>query len=110
MPKPTGNFKKLLDSNIKEITRNARSGPNRQHVPWFHRGEVLTHLGKALKHGATEIILDGILFNIRYDGDKVIVSPADGTYTPCAHLSLRRYVREWDAYEQATRVTRLPKD
>lgn len=101
------NFTLLLNERIKEITRGARNTVNRQNSPWFRRGEVMTLLAKAIENKADTVILDGQAFKIRYDGERAIVSPADGSFVPCANINVSEYLGEWSAYEQATRVTRL---
>lgn len=107
MPKPTDAFTILPNEKIKEITRNARNTGNRSNQPWFRRGEVMILLAKALREKADTVILDGLPFKIRYDGDRAHVTPADGSFVPCAHFDVPVYLGEWAAYEQATKVTRL---
>lgn len=101
------NYKELEAQRIKEIVRGARSHPNRQHIPWFYRGEVLGLLALAIEHRQDRVILDGKEFAIRYKNDSAVVSPADGSFVPCAYLTISKYQEEWEDYERATRVTRL---
>ena len=108
MPKET-NYTKLSNERIKEIARNARHSPERRIIAWFYRGEVLKVLSNALENRADRVIIDGKQFNITYHDDigRAFVSPSDGTFVPCASLTIERYLNEWESYEQAFRVTRL---
>lgn len=101
-------YKELETERIKEIVRGARSTPNRQHIPWFYRGEVLGLLALALEHKQDRVIIDGKEFCITYkDTNRAVVRPADGSFVPSAHLTISSYLKEWDEFERATRVTRL---
>lgn len=103
----TQSYKELEAQRIKEIVRGARSAPNRQHIPWFYRGEVLGLLALALEHKQDRAVIDGKEFTIKYKDDRAVVRPADGSFVPSAHLTISSYLKEWDEFERATRVTRL---
>lgn len=107
MTEPTKSFQVLLTDRVREITRNARSTGNRQHMAWFRDGSKMAVLAKALKHKADTVILDGQPFVIRYKGDDAVVKPADGSFIPCAYINVQVYLAEWEAHERATHVTRL---
>ena len=101
------NYRELENERIKEIIRGARSAPKRQHIPWVYRGEVLGLLSLALEHKQDVVIIDGREFVIIYKDKHAVVRPADGSFVPCAHLEVAKYQKEWEAYERATKVTRL---
>jgi hypothetical protein len=101
------NYHELEAQRIKEIIRSARSNPRRDHIPWFYRGEILGLLALALEHKQDRLILDGKEFVVIYKDTTATVRPADGTFSPCAHIIIKKYLGEWDAYERATRITRL---
>ena len=104
-------YEALSKERIKEIVRGARNSPNRSHIPWFYRGEIISLLARALKSEADMVVLDGRAFKIIYKDDgTAIVKPDNGDFVPMARLTIERYLREHDAYEQATKVTRLSSE
>lgn len=109
MTEPKKNFKELLADKVKEIARGARNSPERRDIPWFRRGEVMRVLASALEHKADVVILDGQSFNIKYKGDRAHISPMDGSFVPCANLTIATYMEDYETYDRATRVTRLEK-
>lgn len=102
------NFKEILEGKVKEISRAARSSPDRKPIPWFQRGEVMKLLANALEHKADQVILDGQMFKIDYKSDgKAFVHPDNGDFVPCAHLTIKKFLEDWEVVENATKVTRL---
>ena len=107
--KPGDKYKVLELERIKEIVRGARNSPNRQHIPWVYRGEIMGLLALALEHRQDRLILDGREFSIHYkEGGRAIVRPSNGDFIPCAHILIEKYQDEWERFDAATRVTRLP--
>lgn len=102
-------FKELLEGKVKEISRAARSTPDRKPIPWFRRGEVVGLLAKALEHKADQVILDGQMFDITYKPNgKAFVGPADKRFfVPCAHLDVKKFTEDYTELANAMKVTRL---
>ena len=108
MPRESS-YQQLSDERITEIVRGARNHKNRQHVPWFYRGEVLSLIGKAIKTKKDRVIIDGRSFDVQYreGGKKAVIRPSDGAFVPIAYINVDSYLREHEAYERAFGVTRL---
>lgn len=106
------NYQELEAQRIKEIVRGARNSPNRQHTPWVYRGEIMGLLALALEHKQDRLILDGREFCVIYTdaGARATVRPTNGDFVPCAHIIIEKYLDEWERFDAATRVTRLPSE
>ena len=102
------NYSELSKERIKEIVRAARNSPNRQHTPWVYRGEILYMLASALETRATIVMLDNKEYDIIYKDDgRATVRPSDGSFVPCAHIIVEKFLSEWEMHVKATKVTRL---
>jgi len=107
MPKKSA-YTELSNERIKEIVRAARNSPNRQHIPWLYRGEILYSLARAIETRATVVMLDDRVYDIIYkDNDRATVRPSDGSFVPCAHIYVKKFLAEWEMHVKATKVTRL---
>lgn len=101
-------YTELSNERIKEIVRAARNSPNRQHTPWVYRGEILYVLARAFESGVDMVMLDNKEYVILYKDDgRATVRPADGSFVPCAHIIVKKFLAEWEMHVQATKVTRL---
>lgn len=111
---PSGNqkYKELEAERIKEIVRGVRNSPQRKEIPWLYRGEIMGMLALALEHKQDRLILDGREFVVKYSekGKRAIVSPSNGDFVPRANLIVDKYLDEWERFDAATRVTRLPSN
>jgi hypothetical protein len=107
-PAKKSKYQTLADERIKEIVRGARNHVIRDKIPWLYRGEVMGMLALALEHKQDQITIDGRNYDITYKaGERAIVHPTDGTFVPCAHIEIAKYLKEWEAYAQSIKVTRL---